>query len=175
MFRIRPRLLRALATSGLIFSVALFATACSAAGSPSASSAPAATTEPAAASSPPATSSEPTAGSSAPAGTVCNDVAAFEASADALSKVDVTAGGAAALAAAIGDFKTSAEALKASASTELASSVDAMTTKLDALQTAVSQLGQDQSASAILAVGTALKDLATAAQALETQFKSACP
>ncbi len=176
MSRTRPRLPRVLATSGLILSIAFAAAACSAAATPSASSAPAATIgacrcigarRPRA--------SPPLPSSAAPAGTVCDDVAAFEASADALSKVDVTAGGAAALAAAIGDFKTSAEALKASASTELASSVDAMTTKLDAVQTAVSQLGQDQSASAILAVGTALKDLATAAQDLDTQFKNACP
>ena len=175
MSRTRPRLPRVVATSGLILSIAFAAAACSAAATPSASSAPAATTEPAAASSPPATSSEPSAASPAPAGTVCNDVAACEASAVAHRMGEVSAGGAAAVAAAFGDYKTPPVALTASASTELASSVDAMTTKLDAVQTAVSQLGQDQSASAILAVGTALKDLATAAQALETQFKSACP
>ena len=77
--------------------------------------------------------------------------------------MDLKAGGTDALTAAIANVKTSAEALRASASTELASSVEALTTKLDALQTAVSQLGQDTSAAALVAVGTAVKDLVTAA------------
>ena len=106
---------------------------------------------------------------------MCDDVAALEAAADALGQLDLTAGGTNALTAAIGDVKTAAEALRASASTELASAVEAMTTQLDAVQTAVSQLGQDPSASALVAVGAAIKDLAAAGKELDTQFKNACP
>ena len=158
----RRRLSRALATSGLILSTAIVVAACSGAGTPTTSSAP-------------ATSSQPTAGSSAPAGAVCDDDAALEASVEALGQVDLKAGGTDSLTAAIGDVKTAAEALKTSASTELASSVEAMTTKLDALQTAVARLGQDGSAAGLVAVGTAVKDLLAAAQDLGTQFKNACP
>lgn len=176
MIRTVPRLPRAIATSGLILSIAIVFAACSAAATPSASSAPVTSSEPTAVSSAPAASSEPSAASStAPAGTVCDDVAALEAAVEALGEVDLKAGGTDALTAAIGNVKTSAEALRASASTELASSVEALTTKLGALQTAVSQLGQDTSAAALVAVGTAVKDLVTAAQALETQFKNTCP
>jgi hypothetical protein len=176
MSRIRPRLPRVLATSGLILSIAFAAGACSAAASPSASSAPAASSQPTAVASAPAASSQPSDGSSAsPAGTMCDDVAALEASVEALGNVDLKSGGTDALTAAIGDVKTSAEALKASASTELASAVQAMTTQLDAVQTAVSQLGQDPSAAALVAVGTAIKDLAAAGKELDTQFKNACP
>ena len=76
------------------------------------------------------------------AGSVCEDVAALEASIEALGAVDLkAAGGVEALTTAVGQVKTSAEALKASASTELASVVDTFTTQVDELQTAVGQLG----------------------------------
>ena len=168
----RRRLPRLLTTSGLILSIALVAAACTGAASPSASSAPAGSSEPAA-SSEPATSTEP--GSTASSGgAVCTDLAALEASITALGDVDLTAGGTAALAAAVEDVKTSAEALKASASTELAGAVDTFTTQLDALQTAVTNLGSGD-ASGLVAVGTAISGLVSSAQELETQFKAACP
>jgi hypothetical protein len=51
----------------------------------------------------------------------------------------------------------------------------ALTTQLDAVQTAVSQLGQDTSAAALLAVGAAIKDLATAARASGPSSRTPAP
>jgi hypothetical protein len=171
----RPQLPRGLTVTGLVLSIALLAAACTSAGTPSATTAPGATTAPEGTTAP-ETSSEPAAPSSgAPAGTVCTDLAALEASITALSQVDLTGtGGTEALTAAVAEVKASAEALKASASTELASAVDAFTTQLDALQTAVGELGQGGGAG-LIAVGTAIRGLATAAQDLEAQFQAACP
>ena len=158
----RRRLPRSLTVSGLILSLALVAAACSGAGTPSASSAPGASSEATAAS------------SAAPAGSVCDDLAALQASISALGDVDLKAGGTDALTAAVGDVKTSAEALKASASTELASAVDTFSTQLYALQAAAAKLGSGDG-SGLVAVGTAISGLATSAQSLEAEFKSACP
>jgi hypothetical protein len=159
----RPRLPRTLTVSGLILSIAIVAAACSGAGT--------AATTPPGPTTPPATSS-----SAVPAvGSVCEDVTALGASIEALGAVDLTAAdGVEALKTAIGEVKTSAETLRASASTELASVVDTFTTQVDELQDAVGKLGSGDG-SGLLAVGTAIAGLVSAAEDLEAQFKTACP
>ena len=158
----RRRLPRFMTASGLILSATLVAAACSGASTPGAPSSP-------------EVSSEPAASAAAPAGSVCDDLDALKASITALTKVDVVAGGTAALAAAVDDVKTAAEALRGRASTELSSAVDTFMTEIDALKTAVSQLGEGTPGSGLLAVGTAITGLASSAQALEADFKTACP
>ncbi|MET1232947.1 MAG: hypothetical protein ABWY52_08880 [Candidatus Limnocylindrales bacterium] len=179
MSELRLRLPRSIAASGFLLAIALVAAACTGASGPSASSAPDQTSAPAtsepATSEPGATAAPAGSASAAPAGTVCEDLTAFEASIEALGELDLSAGGTATLTAAIGVIKTSAETLKASASTELASALDALTTQIDALQTAVSQLDQGDPGAGLVAVGTAIRGLVTAAQGLEAEFRAACP
>lgn len=155
----RPRSLRFLTSSYLVLSIMLIAAACSGVGGPGGTSAPGASSD----------------ATSATAGSVCDDLDAFKASITALTQVDLSSGGSEALAAAVGDVKAAAEALKVSASAELASAIDTITTQIDALQTAVEQVGQGDPGAGLVAIGTAVAGLASAAQAFEAELSTACP
>jgi hypothetical protein len=101
-------------------------------------------------------------------------VAALESAITALGQVDLQAGGTAALAAAVANVKTAAEALQGSASSELSDVATTFAGEVETLQQAVDQLGEGDG-SGLLALGAAIASIVSSAQELEAQVRAACP
>jgi NADH dehydrogenase/NADH:ubiquinone oxidoreductase subunit G len=83
--------------------------------------------------------------------------------------------GVAALTTAIADVKTGLEAAEASASPVLKPSVAQVKTAVGELQTAVSGVTADNLRQKAPAIASAIKEVATATQALSTTMNQACP
>jgi phage-related protein len=122
--------------------------------------------------SPPATTATPTPDATAAA---CEDVQALKSSLEALTKVEPAQDGVAALAAAIANVKTSLETAEASVSPALQPSVEQVKTAFGQLQTAASGLTADNLRQKAPALASAIKEVATATQALSTTLSQACP
>ena len=132
--------------------------------------------------SPPATTAAPTTAaptSAAPTtdatGDACEDVAALRSSLEALTKVKPAEDGVAALTTAIADVKTSLDAAEASASPVLQPSVQQVKTAFGELQTAASGVTADNLRQKAPAIASAIKEVATATQALSATLSQACP
>ena len=83
--------------------------------------------------------------------------------------------GVAALTTAIADVKTTLDAAEASASPVLKPSVTQVKTAVGELQTAVSGVTADNLRQKAPAIASAIKEVATSAQALSTTMDQACP
>jgi len=138
--------------------------------SPESQPSPPATT--AAATTAAATTAAPTPGATAAA---CEDVEALKSSLEALTKVRPAEDGLTALTTAIADVKTGLEAAEASASPVLKPSVAQVKTAVGELQTAVSGVTADNLRQKAPAILSAIKEVATATQALSTTMNQACP
>jgi phage-related protein len=119
-----------------------------------------------------ATTAAPTTDATAAA---CEDVEALRSSLEALTKVKPAEDGVAALTTAIANVKASLDAAEASASPVLQPSVAQVKTAFGELQTAVSGVTADNLRQKAPAILSAIKEVATATQALSTTMNQACP
>jgi hypothetical protein len=127
--------------------------------------------------SPPETTAARTSAATTPAATAaaCEDVAALKSSLDALTKVNPAEDGVAALTTAIANVKTNLDAAETSASPALQPSVQQVKTAFGELQTAASGVTADNLRQKAPAIASAIKEVATATQALSTTLSQACP
>jgi hypothetical protein len=124
-----------------------------------------------------ATTSPPTTGAPTTDATAaaCEDVEALRSSLEALTKVKPAEDGLAALTTAIANVKASLDAAEASASPVLQPSVAQVNTAFGELQTAVDGVTADNLRQKAPAILSAIKEVATATQALSTTMNQACP
>lgn len=134
------------------------------------SSAPTQTDKPEASAAP--TSAAPT--TAAPT-TACADVAALKSSLQALTKVQPAEDGLMALTTAIAAVKTNLDKAAASASPALQPSVQQVKTAFAELQTAASGVTADNLRQKAPAIAAALKQVATATEALSSTLTQSCP
>ena len=107
--------------------------------------------------------------------TACADVAALKSSLQALTKVQPAEDGLMALTTAIAAVKTNLDKAAASASPALQPSVQQVKTAFAELQTAASGLTADNLREKAPAIAAALKQVATAAEALSSTLTQSCP
>ena len=105
----------------------------------------------------------------------CEDVQALKSSLEALTKVNPAQDGVAALTTAIANVRTSLNAAETSASPVLQPSVQQVKTAFGELQTAASGVTADNLRQKAPAIASAMKEVATARQALSTTLSQACP
>ena len=105
----------------------------------------------------------------------CEDVEALKSSLEALTKVRPVDDGLTALTTAIANVKTSLDKAEASAGPALQPSVQQVRTAFDELQTAASGLTADNLRQKAPAIASAIKEVATATQALSTKVSESCP
>jgi phage-related protein len=126
--------------------------------------------------SPPATTAAATtAAPTTDATAACEDVEALKSSLEALTKVRPADDGLTALTTAIANVKTSLDKAEASASPVLQPSVQQVKTAFGELQTAASGLTADNLRQKAPAIASAIKEVATATQALSTKVNESCP
>jgi phage-related protein len=119
----------------------------------------------------PTTSAAPT--TTADTTTACADVAALKSSLENLTKVKPAEDGVTALTTAIAGVKTSLDKAEASASPVLQPSVQQVKTTFAELQTAASGITADNLKQKAPAIAAALKQVATARQALSSTLRAA--
>ena len=139
-------------------------TSCGTSSAPSQTSPPETTVAPA---TPAQTTAEPT--------TACADVAALKSSLEALTKVKPAEDGLMALTTAIADVKTNLDKAEVSASAALQPSVQQVKTAFAELQTAASGTTADNLRQKAPAIAMALKQVASATQALSSTLTQSCP
>jgi phage-related protein len=105
----------------------------------------------------------------------CEDVQALKSSLEALTKVRPAEDGLTALTTAIANVKTSLDTAEASASPVLQPSVQQVKTAFGELQTAATGVTADNLRQKAPAIASAIKEVATATQALSTTVSQACP
>jgi phage-related protein len=127
--------------------------------------------------SPPATTAPATTAAATTAATAaaCEDVEALKSSLEALTKVRPADDGLTALTTAIANVKTSLDKAEASAGPALQPSVQQVKTAFGELQTAASDLSADNLRQKAPAIASAIKEVATATQALSTKLAESCP
>jgi phage-related protein len=129
--------------------------------------------------SPPATTAAPTISATptgtADATTACADVAALKSSLQALTEVKPAEDGLTALTTAIAEVKTNLDKAEASASPTLQPSVQQVKTAFADLQTAASGTTADNLRQKVPAIAAAMKQVATATQALSSTLSQSCP
>jgi hypothetical protein len=145
-------------------------TSCGTSSTPSPTSPPGTATAPTTTA--PTTAATPTAETAAEA---CEDAASLRSSLETLTKVRPTQDGLPALRAAITDVRTSLDAAEASASEVLKPDIEQVRTSFDELQTAASGLTADNIREKAPDIAAALRELATATQALTTTLRETCP
>jgi hypothetical protein len=107
--------------------------------------------------------------------TACADVAALKSSLEALSQVKLAEDGVRALTTAIADVKTNLDKAQASASPVLQPKVQEVKTAFAELQTAASGTTADNLRQKAPAIAAAMKQVATATEALRTTLSESCP
>ena len=156
----QPRLWTVLATTcALLWLVA----GCGADPTSSASSPPQASPAPA--------SPAPTAATSAG----CEEATALRSSLEALKNVNVRSDGVEALNSAVADVKKNLEAARTSKSSVLRPELEQVTTALDALQSATTDVTKDNLAQKAPQIATALAQVATAAASFTAALSKSCP
>jgi hypothetical protein len=152
--------------SATVAAVALLGilTSCGTSSAPSQTSPPATTAAP--------TSASPTAGATTAA---CADVAALKSSLETLAKVRPAQDGLTALTTAIADVRTNLDKAEASASAALQPSIQEVKTAFAELQTAAGGTTTDNLRQKAPAIAAAMKQVATATQALSTTLTQSCP
>ena len=107
---------------------------------------------------------------------MCGDVAALRASIAGLKDLKLLQVGTAGVKTAVADVQAKAEALKASAGAAVAQPIGDLLTAVAALQTAVTNLGDQSSlGAAAVSIKTSIDQIATAAAAVQTAVSSPCP
>jgi hypothetical protein len=107
--------------------------------------------------------------------TACADVAALKSSLEALTRVKLAEDGVRALTTAIADVKTNLDKAQASASPVLQPKVQEVKTAFAELQTAASGTTADNLRQKAPAIAAAMKQVATATEALRTTLSESCP
>ena len=163
-----PRAIPGAALAGAVaVTLAVVLAGCSSSTSPSTSSSSSAATS---------ASSAASGSTSYPAGKeqICQARDQLKTSVTALTKPALLLGGADAIKAAVGQVQTDLSAVVAAGKQDYEPQVTAMQSSLNALQTAVGNLGNGSVTENMTAVGTAIASTGTAAAELFTQLKAAC-
>ena len=126
-------------------------------------------------SSPSTTSAAPSSAAPSPTSALCQDAAALRASIDTLTHVQVGQGMGDEIKSDLTDVKAKLTALTTQAHGQWQSQTSALSASLDKLQTAVSNLTSNPSASTVSATATALREVSASAGSLLTAIGTKCP
>jgi hypothetical protein len=141
---------------------ALLAAACGSSGTPSSGSSP-------------STSAAPSSAAPSPTSALCQDAAALRASIDTLTHVNVGQGMGDEIKSDLADVKAKLNTLITQAHGQWQTQTSALSASLGKLQTAVSNLTSNPSASTVSATVTALRDVSAAAGSLLSAIGTKCP
>ena len=144
---------------------ALLAAACGSSGTPAGGSSPST-----ASAAPSSAALSPT-----PAPAVCQDAAALRASIDTLTHLNVGQGMGDEIKSDLADVKAKLNTLITQAHGQWQTQTSALSASLDKLQTAVSNLTSNPSASTVAATVTALREVSSSAGSLLTAIGTQCP
>jgi hypothetical protein len=142
---------------------ALLAAACGSSGTPAGGSSPS------------TTSAAPSSAAPSPTSALCQDAAALRASIDTLTRVNVGQGMGDEIKSDLADVKAKLNTLTTQAHGQWQTQTSALSASLDKLQTAVSNLTSNPSASTVSATVTALRDVSSSAGSLLTAIGTKCP
>ena len=142
---------------------ALLAAACGSSGAPAGGSSPS------------TTSAAPTSAAPSPTTAVCQDAAALRASIDTLTHVNVGQGMGDEIKSDLADVKAKLNTLTTQAHGQWQTQTSALSASLDKLQTAVSNLTSNPSASTVSATVTALREVSASAGSLLSAIGTKCP
>src|SRR5215471_11435276 len=147
--------------------VAFLVAACGSSGTSTSGSSPATTSA--------APSSAAPSAAPSPTSALCQDAAALRASIDTLTHVTVGQGMGDEIKSDLADVRAKLNTFKAQAHGQMQSQTDALSASLDKLQTAVSGLTSNPSASTVSATVSALRDVSAAAGSLLSAIGKRCP
>ena len=142
---------------------ALLAAACGSSGTPSGGSSPS------------TASAAPSSAAPSPASALCQDAAALRASIDTLTHVQVGQGMGDEIKSDLADVKAKLNTLTTQAHGQWQSQASALSASLTKLQTAVSGLTSNPSASTVSATVTALREVSASAGSLLSAIGTKCP
>ena len=142
---------------------ALLAAACGSSGTPAVGSSPS------------TTSAAPTSAAPSPTSALCQDAAALRASIDTLTHVTVGQGMGDEIKSDLADVKAKLNTLTTQAHGQWQSQTSALSASLGKLQTAVSNLTSNPSASTVSATVTAIREVSASAGSLLTAIGTRCP
>ena len=126
-------------------------------------------------SSPSTSPAAPSSAAPAPTSAVCQDAAALRASINTLTHVNVGPGVGDEIKSDLADVKAKLATFKTQAHGQWQSQTSALSASLDKLQTAVSNLTSNPSASTVSATATALREVSASAGSLLTAIGTKCP
>src|SRR5215467_10358716 len=126
-------------------------------------------------SSPSATSAAPSPAALSPTSAVCQDAAALRTSIDTLTHVQVGQGMGDEIKSDLADVKAKLATFKAQAHGQWQSQTNALSASLTKLQTEVSKLTSNPSASAVSATVSALREVSASAGSLLSAIGTKCP
>jgi hypothetical protein len=147
---------------------ALLAAACGSSGTPAGGSSPSTTSAA-------PTSAAPSSAAPGPTSALCQDAAALHASIDTLTHVTVGQGMGNEIKSDLADVKAKLNTLTTQAHGQWQSQTSALSASLDKVQTAVSNLTSNPSASTVSATVSALRDVSAAAGSLLSAIGTKCP
>ncbi len=150
-------------TVAVAAAAALLAAACGSSGTPAGGSSPS------------TTSAAPSSAAPSPASAVCQDAAALRASTDTLTQVNVGQGMGDEIKSDLADVKAKLNTLIAQAHGQWQTQTSALSASLDKLQTAVSNLTSNPSASTVSATVSALRRVSASAGSLLSAIGTTCP
>jgi hypothetical protein len=142
---------------------ALLAAACGSSGTPSSGSSPS------------TTSAAPSSAAPSPTSALCQDAAALRASIHTLTDVNVGQGMGDEIKSDLADVKAKLNTLTTQAHGQWQTQTSALSASLDKLQTAVSNLTSNPSASTVSATVTALREVSASAGSLLSAIGTKCP
>jgi hypothetical protein len=142
---------------------ALLAAACGSSGTPAGGSSPS------------TTSAAPSSAAPSPSSALCQDAAALRASIDTLTHVNVGQGMGDEIKSDLADVKAKLNTLTTQAHGQWQTQTSALSASLDKLQTAVSNLTSNPSASTVSATVTALREVSASAGSLLSAIGTKCP
>jgi hypothetical protein len=141
----------------------LLAAACGSSGTPSSGSSPS------------TTSAAPSSAAPSPTSALCQDAAALRASIHTLTDVNVGQGMGDEIKSDLADVKAKLNTLTTQAHGQWQTQTSALSASLDKLQTAVSNLTSNPSASTVSATVTALREVSASAGSLLSAIGTKCP
>jgi hypothetical protein len=142
---------------------ALLAAACGSSGTPSSGSSPS------------TTSAAPSSAAPSPTSALCQDAAALRASIHTLTDVNVGQGMGDEIKSDLADVKAKLNTLTTQAHGQWQTQTSALSASLDKVQTAVSNLTSNPSASTVSATVTALREVSASAGSLLSAIGTKCP
>ena len=150
-------------TAAVAAGAALLAAACGSSGTPSSGSSPS------------TTSAAPSSAAPSPTSALCQDAAALRASIHTLTDVNVGQGMGDEIKSDLADVKAKLNTLTTQAHGQWQTQTSALSASLDKLQTAVSNLTSNPSASTVSATVTALREVSASAGSLLSAIGTKCP